>query len=269
MGVRYFSLIQRTMQFSIIPKEFLYRITLGKIRKHSEDFISKSDLVKLVILCNLAILSFFVSMLLCYFLVQLDLIFTLIVSVAISLALFFVFSDYVRSSIIKKRRLFDEVAFLIINSLSIIMKSTQSLPRSIELLLKKGTVDYFYRKYFEDMIFNLNIGADENQTIDETSKMFQNKKHKYAFQNLKNPDSFIETDPDFLIRLKREIKLIEDNMVIFVAISCLLPLVLSLVLSLIVSPTSPTLLLFPLLYAVFGTVTLRLIQNKSMEEKNV
>ena len=38
--------------------------------------------------------------------------------------------------------------------------------------------------------------------IDENSKMFQNKKHKYAFQSLKNPDSFIETDPDFLIKLK-------------------------------------------------------------------
>jgi len=257
------------MQFSIIPKEFLYRITLGKIRKHSEDFISENDLAKLVMLCNLAILSFFVSMLLCYFLIQINLIFTLIVSIAISLALFFVVSDYVRSGIIKKRRLFDEVAFLIINTLSINMKSTQSLPRSIELLLKKGTVDNFYKKYFEDMIFSLNIGADENQTIDENSKMFQNKKHKYAFQSLKNPDFFIETDPDFLTRIKREIKLIEDNIVIFVAISCLLPLVLSLVLSLIVSPTSPTLLLFPLLYAVFGTVTLRLIQNKSMGEKNV
>ncbi len=257
------------MQFSMIPKEFLYKITLGKIKKHSEDFISENDLVKLVVLCNLAIFSFFISMLLCYFLIQLNLVFTLIVSIVISLALFFVFSDYVRSSIIKKHRLFDEVAFLIINSLSISMKSTQSLPRSIELLLKKGTTDNFYKKHFEDMIFNLNIGADENQTIDENSKMFQNRKHKYAFQSLKKPDSFIETDPDFLTRLKREIKLIEDNMVIFVAISCLLPLVLSLVLSLIVAPTSPTLLLFPLLYAVFGTVTLRLIQNKSMGGKNV
>ncbi len=257
------------MQFSIIPKEFLYRITLGKIRKHSEDFISENDLVKLVVLCNLAILSFFVSMLLCYFLIRLNLIFMLIVSIAISLSLFFVFSDYVRSNIIKKHRLFDEVAFLIINSLAINMKSTRSLPHSIELLLKKGTTDNFYKKYFEDMIFNLNIGVDENQIIAENSRMFQNKKHKYAFQNLKNSDSFIETDPDFLIGLKREIKLIEDNMVIFVAISCLLPLALSLVLSLIVSPTSPTLLLFPLLYAVFGTVTLRLIQNKSMGGKNV
>ncbi|MHA1344881.1 MAG: hypothetical protein ACTSVO_08290 [Candidatus Heimdallarchaeaceae archaeon] len=269
MGATYSSLIQKTVQFSIIPKEFLYRITLGRIRKHSEDFISDNDLVKLVVLCNLAILSFFVSILLCYFLIQLNFIVTLVVSIAISLAIFFVSSDYIRSGIIKKRILFDEVAFLIINSLSISMKSTQSLPSSIELLLRKGAVDNFYRKYFEDMIFNLNVGADENQIIDENSKMFHNKKHQYAFQSLKNPDFFIKTDPDFLTRLKREIKLIEDNMVIFIAISCLLPLVLSLVLSLIISPTSPTLLLFPLLYAVFGTVTLRLIQNKSMVEKNV
>ena len=157
MGTRYFSLIQRTMHFSIVPKEFLYRITLGKIRKHSENFISENDLVKLVVLCNLAILSFFGSMLLCYFLIHLNLIFTLTVSVVISLVLFFVFSDNVRSAIIKRHRLFDEIAFLIINSLSINMKSTQSLPHSIELLLKKGTVDNFYKKYFEDMIFNLNI----------------------------------------------------------------------------------------------------------------
>ena len=165
--------------------------------------------------------------------------------------------------------MFDEIAFLVINSLSINMKSSQSLPRSIELLLKKGVNDKFYKKYFEDMIFELNMGEDEDQIIEKNSDIFQNKRHKYAFQNLKNPDSFIETDPDFLIRIKREIKLIDDNIVIFVAVSCLLPLILSLVLALIVPPNSPTILLFPLLYTVFGTLTLRLIQNKSTSDKNV
>lgn len=262
-------ILEKALQFSIIPQNFLYKIALGKLRTYSKDFISDKDLVKLKILSNISIFIFFISIVLCYFLIQLSLIFTILVSITISFALFFVFSDYIRSSIIKKHRLFDEAAFLIINSLSINMKSTQSLPRSIELLINKGSTDDYYKKYFESMIFDLNVGADENQLIDEYSKIFRNKRHKYAFQNLKDPNSFINTDPDFLIRLKQEIKMIEDNIVIFVAISCLLPLVLSLVLSLIVSPTSPTLLLFPLLYAVFGSATLRLIQNKSMGGKNV
>ncbi|MBY8999310.1 MAG: hypothetical protein KGD64_00140 [Candidatus Heimdallarchaeota archaeon] len=269
MATSYLSLLQKTMQFSLIPKEFLYKIILGKIKRHSKDFISERDLTKIIVFSNLSILNFLLSIVLCYFLIQLNIIFTLLVSIVIALSFFFVTSDYIRSNIMKRHHLFDEMAFLIINSLSINMKSTQSLPQSIELLLKKRTVDNFYKEYFEEMVFKFNVGADEDRIIDENSRMFQNKKHRYAFQNLKNPVSFIETDPDFLIKLKREVKLIEDNMVIFVAISCLLPLVLSLVLSLIVAPTSPTLLLFPFLYAVFGTATLRLIQNKSMEGKNV
>ena len=75
---------------------------------------------------------------------------------------------------------------------------------------------------------------------------------------------FIDSDPDFLLKVKREIKLIEDNVVIFIAVSCLFPLVLSLVLALILPQNSLSLIIFPLMYALFGSFTLRFIQNKSI-----
>ena len=41
-------LVYKIAQFSLIPKEFLYKITLGKTRIHSKNFIIEKDLTKVI-----------------------------------------------------------------------------------------------------------------------------------------------------------------------------------------------------------------------------
>ena len=98
--------------------------------------------------------------------------------------------------------------------------------------------------------------------------MFLSDRYRHIFQNIKRERTFIDSDPEFLLRVKRQAALIEDNIVIFIAVTCLLPLVLSLVLALIMPQDSLSILLLPLIYALFGSYILRYIQNKNFGVQN-
>lgn len=266
MGKNQLANTYRKGRNGIFPKEFLYKLSLGKLRKKTEFFIEENDLTFIRILGNSSILILCGLFLLLYLLLDVSVVLSVIISLVATMSYFFVLSDYVRSRIIERQAKFDELAFLIINSLSINMMSTDSLSKSMELLNSTNLADSYYRDYFQKIIFELNLGKSEEEIIEEDSHIFRSKKHRNAFQNLIKKEKFIESDPDFLMSVKKEIKLIEDNIVIFIAVSCLLPLVLSLVLSFLLPVNSPSLLILPLLYAIFGTLILRLIQNKSRGE---
>jgi len=254
-------------QFSIFPMKFLDKMILSKVRKHSSFFIAEKDLIKLRFIGNSSILIFVLFFVVFHFLTHANIILTIAVSLIVSIAYVFVFGDYVRSTIIQRHQLFDESAFLIINSLSINMISSNSFPKAVEFLISGSAFDDYYQKYFQEMLFNMNLGEDENTIINEGKEIFLNRQYQNAFQNIKKEDFFVDSDPDFLFKIKKTMKLIEDNIIIFIAFSCLFPLVLSLVLALILPSDSLIVFVFPLLYSLFGTFALRFIQNKSLSEE--
>jgi len=263
-AVNYAQSGSRLTQFSIFPKRILYKVALGKVEKHSKFFISETDYRYLRLIGNSTLLFFVVSFVLFYYVTMINVLIALLISSIASVSFLFVLSDYIRSKIINRHKKFEEKAFLIINSLFINMIATQSFPHSLELLLAKGITDKYYTRYFQDMLYNLNLGENEDEIINNGGKIFLNKQYEVAFQNIKNENSFIESDPEFIIHVRKGIKLVEDNIVIFIAVSCLLPLVLSMVLSFLLPADSPTIFIFPLLYAVFGTLILRFMNNKSI-----
>jgi len=255
-------------QFSLIPKKILYRTILGKKVERSSFFITDNDKFKVRIVGNGAILCFLVLFFLLHYLAGLSLIITSIISLVSCISFFFVFGDTIRTNIINRHQKFSETAFLTLNALSINMSASGSFPKSIEYLFSSKTSDEYYNKYLQDILYNLNLGEDEELIIKEGKEIFLSKNHQNVFQNIRNNDYYLESDPDFLIRVKRTVKAIEDNIVIFIAVSCLFPLVLSLVLALLLPPNSIIILVFPLLYAVFGTLSLRFVQNRSLGEVN-
>ena len=125
------------------------------------------------------------------------------------------------------------------------MISSNSFPKAVEFLISGSAFDDYYQKYFQEMLFNMNLGEDENTIINEGKEIFLNKQYQNAFQNIKREDFFVDSDPDFLFKIKKTIKLIEDNIIIFIAFSCLFPLVLSLVLALILPSDSLIVFVFP------------------------
>lgn len=254
----------RILNLSLFPKEILYRIVLGKVKRYSEYFIIDRDLLKIRLVGNVTIVGFGILFCIFHLLTKLNIVLSIVISLISCVAFFFVSGEYVRSSILVRQKKFDEAAFLVLNSLSINMIATGSFPKSIELLNTVGTHSHYYKKYFEKIIYELNTGENEDKVIHNSSKIFLNKKYQYSFYNIRNEELFIDSDPDFLLKVKREIKLIEDNVVIFIAVSCLFPLVLSLVLALILPQNSFSLIIFPLMYSLFGSFTLRFIQNKSI-----
>ncbi len=254
----------RMLNLSLFPKEILYKIVLGKVKKYSEYFIIDTDLLKIRLIGNVTIVGFGILFCIFHLLTRLSIVLSIVISLITCIAFFFVSGEYIRSIVLARQKKFDEAAFLVLNSLSINMIATGSFPKSIELLNTVGSHSHYYKKYFEKIIYELNTGETEDKVIHNSSKIFLNKKYQYSFHNIRNEEMFIDSDPDFLLRVKREIKLIEDNVVIFIAVSCLFPLVLSLVLALILPQNSLSLIIFPLLYSLFGTFTLRFIQNKSI-----
>ena len=258
----------KLLQISIIPKGLLYRMILGKVKKRSKFFISEKDYTSIHLVGNGSLFTFILSFLIFFLITDMNELLSLGISLISSIAFLIVLGDYIRTKILNRHQNFEETAFLIINALSINMAATQSFPHSVELLMSKGITDEFYRKYFEKIVFNLNLGESEEEIIQNGSEIFLSKKYENAFQNIKSSNSFIDSDPDFLLRVKRGIKLIEDNIVIFIAVSCLFPLVLSVVLSFILPSNSLIVLIFPLLYAIFGTLILRFMHNRGVGDLN-
>ena len=256
----------KVTSFSIFPRNLLYRTILGKVKDSSNFFISERDYRDIRLIGNLTPIIFILITVVVYFVTQQNIILGLVIGLISSLGFLIVFGDHIRSKVLERHQKFEETAFLIINSLSINMLSTESFPHSIELLISKSGLDENYKKYFQEMIHNLNLGESEDLLIQEGGKIFQSKKYENAFHNIKTENTFIDSDPDFLLRVRKGMKLIEDNIVIFIAVSCLLPLVLSIVLSFILPSDSLTIFIFPLLYAIFGTLILRFMQNRGADD---
>lgn len=172
---------------------------------------------------------------------------------------------YTRSKIIEKHQKFEEKAFLILNSLSINMTVLSSFPHALENIIEYQLEEKNYQKTFQKAMFKLNIGnSKEDQVIEEISAIFLNEKYRRILRNIKKQTIMIESEPEFLLNIKREIAFIEDNITIFIAVSCLFPLVLSLIISLIVPYDSLLIILFPVFYGFFGTYILQYIQNKTV-----
>lgn len=258
----------RLSNTSFIPKEVLYKLILGKIRKYSSYFITQQDLRSINLIGNVSLIGIIPLFILFYYLTNRNIIIAVALSVAMIIAFLFVSGDHIRSKILIRRQEFDEIAFLIINSLSINMLSTQSFPMSVELLTNESIDNEHYQKYFQEILYKSNLGENEDTIIQDGGKMFLSDRYRHIFQNIKREQTFIDSDPEFLLRVKRQAALIEDNIVIFIAVTCLLPLVLSLVLALIVPQDSLSILLLPLIYALFGSYILRYIQNKNFGVQN-
>ena len=208
-AVNYAQSGSRLTQFSIFPKRILYKVALGKVEKHSKFFISETDYRYLRLIGNSTLLFFVVSFVLFYYVTMINVLFALLISSIACVSFLFVLSDYIRSKIINRHKKFEEKAFLIINSLFINMIATQSFPHSLELLLAKGITDKYYTKYFQDMLYNLNLGENEDEIINNGGEIFLNKQYEVAFQNIKNENSFIESDPEFIIHVRKGIKLVK------------------------------------------------------------
>ena len=55
---KYFDKDSRILNLSLFPKEILYKIVLGKVKKFSEYFIVNKDLLKIRLIGNATILGF-------------------------------------------------------------------------------------------------------------------------------------------------------------------------------------------------------------------
>ena len=152
---------------------------LSKVRKYSSFFITEKDLIKLRFIGNSSILILVLFFVVFHFLTQANIILTIAISLIVCFAYVFVFGDYVRSTIIKRHQSFDESAFLIINSLSINMISSNSFPKAVEFLISGSAFDDYYQKYFQEMLFNMNLGEDENTIINEGKEIFLNKQYRH------------------------------------------------------------------------------------------
>ena len=252
--------------FSIFPRKLLYRTVLGKIKNSSSFFIQEKDYRNIRLIGNLTPIIFIISTIVVFLITQFNILLGVLIGTISSVGFLIVFGDHIRSKILIRQQKFEESAFLVINSLSINMLSTESFPYSIELLVSRSSIEEDYSKYFTEMIHQLNLGENEDEIIQRGGKIFQTKKYENAFQNVKSENTFIDSDPDFLLRVRKGIKLLEDNIVIFIAVSCLLPLVLSIVLSFILPSDSLMIFMFPLLYAIFGTLILRFMQNREVSD---
>ncbi|MHA1406615.1 MAG: hypothetical protein ACTSSG_04450 [Candidatus Heimdallarchaeaceae archaeon] len=251
------------LKLSLLPYPLIEKLVMGKLSDKTRFFIQEKDKSKIRLLGNTFFPLFIAIFLIFHFLVNSNILVSSFISLLSAFTFFFVFGDNIRVRIFSRQLKFEEEAFLILNSLSINAISTKSIPKSIQLLnLNKKDYKYYY-DHFQNLLFELNLGKDEQEVMKEGSKIFSNTKYADILQNLMREDKTIDTDPDFLNRIKKEIKTIEDNIIIFIAVSCLLPLILSLVLSFLLPPNSPSLLFLPILYAIFGTLLLRFIQNKS------
>jgi len=168
----------KVLNLSLIPKERLYKIVLGKVKKYSEYFIIDTDLLKIRLIGNITIAGFGILFCVFHLLTKLSIVLSIVISLITSIAFFFVSGEYIRSNILSRQRKFDEAAFLVLNSLSINMIATGSFPKSVEMLNSVGHHSPHYKKYFERIIYELNTGENEDKIISKSSKIFLNKKYQ-------------------------------------------------------------------------------------------
>jgi len=245
--------------YSSLPDSLVKKLVLGKSKL--DHFASEQDITKTKKFILLSIILSLVS-----FVVFIILGLNLLLSAVLSFCLFpfslFVLCGHVRSQIFTRYKTFDETAYILLNSISIGLLIYKSIFYSIDLLLKKDIVNDQYSTIFKDLLMQANFGGDENQLIRNFAQTFFSEEYIVVLENLSG-GRYIESSPNFLLQMKREMGIIEDNIVIFIALSCLLPLALSMVIPLIINANSILLLLFPLFFGLFGSFFLRYIQDRS------
>jgi len=251
--------------YSIIPIEILEKRALGKITPNTQLFVKGEDIKQLVKTGNVSVMILIGFGAILYSTTSLNFFFIILISFITSLLFLYIFSDFIRTKINERHQEFDETAFLILNSLAINMVITKSFPHSVNLLASTNCHSEFYRNFFTDILMDLNLGKKEGEIITRSSEVFLSKKNQQYFESILMEEFIVDSDPDFLIRIKKMISITEDNIAIFIAVSCILPLILTLIFSITVSMNSMYLLLFPVFYAVYGSYLLKFIQNKSSE----
>ncbi|MHA1399171.1 MAG: hypothetical protein ACTSQE_02310 [Candidatus Heimdallarchaeaceae archaeon] len=258
--------LQKIRFFSIIPKGFLHKLFLKRVQSIAPTFVKEEDKIRLYFISNTSIALFVLLLIIQSFIFNFNDLINILLSFIASLAFLFVNGAHTASRIIKRREDLEEQAFLFINSLAINMTTTQSFPHAIELMKKSEIQDQYFQQLQHDILFGLNLGESEEKILERGQYFFQNKRYQYAFLNIKRKETFIDSDPEFLNNIKKMIALLEDNISIFIALSSLFPLVLSLVLSIILPVDSPLIFLFPLFYSLLGSFILRFIQIQSLGE---
>ncbi len=273
MGVRLLTNIMDLLviymgRISVIPTAILERLFLSKIQSIAPSYINDKDKKRLYFISNASILLGLILFVIELFFFRFNSIISILIAIGITSASLLVNGMANSANILKRRRDLEEQAFLFLNALSINILSTQSFPKAIQVLSENETENHYLNKLQKEIIFALNIGKSEDKILDEFQHFFNDKKYQYIFRNIKNNNAFVNSDPDFLFEIKRSMGKLEDNLAIFIAVSTLFPLVLSLALSIMLPANSVSILLFPIIYAIIGSLLLKIIEIQSLGDVN-
>lgn len=251
------------MNITLVPRSILERLIFGKINDQTRFFISDRDYQSITIVGNMAIVFAIFTTILQIFLYQIAIGYAIITGILVGISLMLIYGGHIKAKIIQLHQQFDRDAFLMINALSINMVTTGSFFSSVDNLLQEDMANRYYNKYFKDIIFNANLGKNELQLINEAKEIFLTSKYKEIFSNL-NKNIYVYSEPEFLQKIKKKIGIIEDYIVVFIAVSSLFPLSLTFILAMFSKHASISLMLFPFFYGIIGSLILRLMQNKFM-----
>ncbi|UJG39891.1 MAG: hypothetical protein K9W45_08510 [Candidatus Heimdallarchaeum aukensis] len=254
--------------YNVISR-FIVETLLVKIQfKKVETSIFPEHVKKLVTRSNIAfLLSIFILVIQLVF-IKLNLLLTIFVSIITYITILEISALSTVSAILRQKSKFDEQTFLFINSLSMSMTTVQSLPFALEMTNKFDIQNSKLRNFQKKLMFQLNLNTNESQVLENEKNFFEHEGYQQAFSRIARKESFIESDPYFLNKIKREMTAIEDNISIFITFSSLLPLILSLIVSIILPSNSFLIFLFPLLYSLIGSFILQFIQFSNVGEKN-
>ena len=254
--------------YNIISKIVVEALLVNIQFKKVKAFIFPEHIKKLVRRSNIAFF-FSTSILIIQLLViKVNLLLTIVISIITYITIVEISALSTISSILRQKSKFDEQTFLFINSLSMSMTAIQSLPFALEMINDFDVQNLKLKNFQKNLMFQLNLNESETHVLEEEKNFFEYKEYQQAFSRIARKESFIESDPYFLNKIKREMNAIEDNISIFIAFSSLLPLILSLIVSIVLPSDSFLIFLFPLLYSLIGSLILQFIQFNNFGEKN-
>ncbi|UJG42743.1 MAG: hypothetical protein K9W46_10185 [Candidatus Heimdallarchaeum endolithica] len=254
--------------YNIISKIVVETLLVNIQFKKVKAFIFPEHIKKLVRRSNIAFFSSISILIIQLLVIKVNLLLTIVISIITYITIVEISALSTISSILRQKSKFDEQTFLFINSLSMSMTAIQSLPFALEMINDFDVQNLKLKNFQKNLMFQLNLNESETHVLEEEKNFFEYKEYQQAFSRIARKESFIESDPYFLNKIKREMNAIEDNISIFIAFSSLLPLILSLIVSIVLSSDSFLIFLFPLLYSLIGSLILQFIQFNNFGEKN-
>ncbi|MHA1868122.1 MAG: hypothetical protein ACTSVB_11030 [Candidatus Heimdallarchaeaceae archaeon] len=254
--------------YNIISKIVVEALLVNIQFKKVKAFIFPEHIKKLVRRSNIAFFSSISILIIQLLVIKVNLLLTIVISIITYITIVEISALSTISSILRQKSKFDEQTFLFINSLSMSMTAIQSLPFALEMINDFDVQNLKLKNFQKNLMFQLNLNESETHVLEEEKNFFEYKEYQQAFSRIARKESFIESDPYFLNKIKREMNAIEDNISIFIAFSSLLPLILSLIVSIVLPSDSFLIFLFPLLYSLIGSLILQFIQFNNFGEKN-